>query len=374
MKTTRETIQEIVNIFQSPEVKRIAVSGHTAPDGDSIAACVAFTWLVRKATGKDVDVFVFGDFPERFRFLDPDRTIHSIYTSKQFKGDGLVKLFGQYDLAVSLDTALIRQFPNNYYEHIFLKSLKTIKIDHHPYMEAYDKDSGQMVPNDFAQCNLMDDSFNSSTQILWRMVEPFGLQYDRLDKSFLEAVYTGLITDTGTFLYAKNASAFQDAAAILEQGIDHIETRRKTFGDMPLCVYRIRQNVQRNVRLSDDGRIAWLTEDDELKSLKAEAKGIGCKDEAVEETIITLCELLQVQGVEIVLKVNNTNFSVKSKQVDISKLAMKYGGGGHVNASAFSVTRDDRTNEEILDKIVSEYQEVIDNEKRRCRENRFDQQ
>jgi len=217
-----------------------------------------------------------------------------------------------------------------------------------------------MVPNDFAQCNLMDDTFNSSAQIVWRLVESFGLKPSDLGTTFLEAVYTGLVTDTGTFLYAKNALAFHDAAAMIEQGIDHIETCRKIIGNIPLCFYRIRQHVQRNVKLTDDGRIAVLSEDDELKWLKSEAKSIGCKDEAAEEIIRTLCELLQVQGVEIVLKVNDTNFSVKSKRVDISVLAMRYGGGGHSNASAFSVTRDGQTNEEILEKIIAEYQEELD--------------
>lgn len=360
MNTT--ILHEIIAVIRLPEVRRIAVSGHTAPDGDSIASCVAFAHLVRAATGKNADVFVFGDFPQRFRFLDtePEIKIISVYENKQFKGDGLVKLFGHYDLAVSIDTALVRQFPDNYYEHIFRAADRTVKIDHHPFMETFDKDTGTMIPSNFAQCNLMDDTFNSSAQIIWRMVEPFGLKPGDLPTTFLEAVYTGLVTDTGIFQYAKNALAFHDAAALIEHGIDHIETCRKIVGNIPLCLYRIRQHVQRNIRLTDDGRIAVLTEDDELKRLKAEAKSIGRKDEAAEEIVSTLCELLRVQGVEIVLKVNDTNFSVKSKRFDISPLAMRYGGGGHPNASAFSVSREGRTNEEILETVVAEYQEALD--------------
>ena len=115
-----------------------------------------------------------------------------------------------------------------------------------------------------------------------------------------------------------------------------------------------------NIKFTPDGKIAYFIENDELAELKAEAKNQGYKDEAQNEIANIIESLIKIQGVEIAMKILGTNFSVRSKEADISQLAMKYGGGGHKNASAFCVKKAKSTPaEEVIEKIIQEYQEEL---------------
>ena len=67
----KETIDKMVKIMKDPKVQKIAISGHTSPDGDSFGTTFAMANLINQATGKKVDVFVFGDnFPSHYDYLN----------------------------------------------------------------------------------------------------------------------------------------------------------------------------------------------------------------------------------------------------------------------------------------------------------------
>ena len=69
--------------------------------------------------------------------------------------------------------------------------------------------------------------------------------------------------------------------------------------------------------------------------------------------------MLKLEGVEVCIKNSGTNFSIRSKNVDVSLIANKYGGGGHRNAAAFCVKKNTgQSNSDIFNQIISEYQNL----------------
>ena len=75
----KETIDKMVKIIKDPKVQKIAISGHTSPDGDSFGTTFAMANLINQATGKKVDVFVFGDkFPSHYDYLNTNPDVNVI--------------------------------------------------------------------------------------------------------------------------------------------------------------------------------------------------------------------------------------------------------------------------------------------------------
>ncbi len=361
-KEAKASIEEIVDIIKNPKNERIAISGHVSPDGDCIGSSFALANMIQQTTGKKVDLFVFGDLSKKYDFLNKDGNINviNIYTNKDYKAEKLKENFGKYDIAIAVDVALKRLLPDNYLDGIFSEAGTTIRIDHHPYMKTMDKDLGYEVDNNFADYNYSDTDCNSAAQVIMQFTEAFGISPKELTQATNDAMYTGIVTDTGNFQYTENEKTFLDAALLLQNGVNNMDVQSKLTGDTPLCIHKIRQHMYDNIKFTPDGKIAYFIENDELAELKAEAKNQGYKDEAQNEIANIIESLIKIQGVEIAMKILGTNFSVRSKEADISQLAMKYGGGGHKNASAFCVKKAKSTPaEEVIEKIIQEYQEEL---------------
>ena len=358
-------INQIVEVIKNPDNQKIAISGHVSPDGDCIGAGLALAKMIHQTTGKKVDYFVFGDLSPKYNFLNENEDVNiiNVYTNKEYKPEKLKEKYGQYDVAIAIDVALKRLIQENYFDGIFSQAKTTMRIDHHPYMKTMDKDLGYEVDNNFADYNYSDTDCDSASQIVMQFAEAFGLNPEEITKETNEAIYTGIVTDTDNLKYAQSERPFLDMALLLKNGVNNIDMQSKLVGNTPFCIHKIRQHMYDNVQFTPDNKIAYFVETEELSKLKAEAKEAGCKDEAQSEIANFIESLIKIQGVEIALKVVGTNFSVRSKNADISQLAMKYGGGGHKNASAFCVKKEKSTPAEVvIERIIQEYQEELNSQ------------
>ena len=363
-QVAKTNIDQMVEVIKDPKNQKIAISGHVSPDGDAIGSGFALAEMIQQATGKKVDLFIFGDLSSKYDFLNENKNINviNVYTNKDFKAEKLEEKFGKYDLAITVDVALKRLLPDNYWDGIFSNAKTTMRIDHHPYMKTMDKDLGYEVDNNFADYNYSDTTCNSASQIIMQFAKPLGIEPKEMPVEVSEAIYTGIISDTDNFKYAQNEQPFLDAALLIKNGVDNEAIQKKLNGGTPFCIHKIKQYMYNNIQFTPDKKIAYFVETDEFAKLKAQAKDEGYKDDAQAEITNIIESLIKIKGVEVAIKVLGTNFSVRSKDADISKLAMKYGGGGHKNASAFCVKKEKSTPvEEIIDKIIQEYQEELEN-------------
>jgi len=361
-KENAEIIKQMVEVIKSPDINRIAVSGHQSPDGDSIGSCFACASLLHQATGKEVDCFIFGNLPKRYEYLreglEGVRVVETFGNGDAKYADKMAERHGKYDLAVSVDASQTKMLAQDYYEGVYQRADHKLKIDHHPIMEE-EVDGKKVITNNFGDINLVDSTCGAATQLLMQFADP-----KTLSKTFNNGVFTGLLTDTGGLKFSQNVLPFTDAALLIENGVNNREMQNNALGNTPQCVLKVQNLANQKIQYSDDGKVAFMIEDKEIAAAKKEAKAEGYFQEAKDAIKGVAGAMPEIQGVEVGFKVSpfqgKASISIRSLHADISQLAQRHGGGGHENAAAFSVELNGRPIEEAVQEVVKEVQAEIE--------------
>lgn len=358
----KETIEKMASIIKNPKVQKIAISGHTSPDGDSFGTTFAMANLINQATGKKVDVFVFGDrFPKHYDYLNtnPDVNVIVHKPGKPEQADDVANKYGKYDLAISCDCSETKLMAPDYRKGVFNKANYNFKIDHHPYKEEFNEKYGKVFNNKFARtANLIDDSLPAAAEIAMQFVEPLGLKPESLRKEAKDAMYTGMLTDTGCFKYAKDAITFEDAALLMKAGVQNREVNLNALGNTPKVVLDAEKLALDKIQYSETGKVAYIIEDADIKAAKKACKAEGYAQEG-KDAVKNVCgRLPELEGVEVGFKVAEFGgaaaISIRSRSHDVSEIARKYNGGGHKNAAAFQIQKNGRSTEEVVKDLVKE--------------------
>ena len=364
----KDTIEKMVKIMKDPKVQRVAVSGHTSPDGDSFGTSFAMANLINQATGKKVDVFVFGDkFPEHYNYLNtnPDVNVIVHKPGKPEDADKAAEKYGKYDLAIAVDCAETKLMAPDYRKGVMNKATYSLKIDHHPYKEEYNEKWGRTVNNKYAKtANLIDSSLPAAAEIAMQFVEPLGLKPEELRKETKDAMFTGMLTDTGCFKYAGTPLTFEDAALLMKAGVNNREVNLNALGNTPKVVLEAEKVALDKIQYSGNGKIAYIIEDADIKAAKKACKEAGYAQEG-KDAVKNVCgRLPELEGVEVGFKVAEFGgaaaLSIRSRSFDVSEIARQYGGGGHKNAAAFQIPKNGRTTEETVKAFVDELSAKIE--------------
>ncbi len=364
----KETIEKMVKIMKDPKVQKIAVSGHTSPDGDSFGTSFAMANLINQATGKKVDVFVFGDkFPEHYNYLNtnPDVNVIVHKPGKPEDADKAAEKYGKYDLAIAVDCAETKLMAPDYRKGVMNKATYSLKIDHHPYKEEYSEKWGRTVNNKYAKTeNLIDSSLPAAAEIAMQFVEPLGLKPEELRKEAKDAMFTGMLTDTGCFKYAGTPMTFEDAALLMKAGVNNREVNLNALGNTPKVVLDAEKVALDKIQYSDNGKVAYIIEDADIKAAKKACKDAGYAQEGKDAVKDVCGRLPELEGVEVGFKVAEFGgaaaLSIRSRSFDVSEIARQYGGGGHKNAAAFQIPKNGRTTEETVKAFVDELSAKIE--------------
>jgi phosphoesterase RecJ-like protein len=206
-------------------------------------------------------------------------------------------------------------------EAIFENGAKRICIDHHVSSRAlYDY-------------NLIDTHAAATAEIVYDLLEEQGTD---IDAQIAEAVYVGLVTDTGRFQFSNTTPrSHQIAAELLERGVQPNKVSTEIYHSMRLEKLYLENAVMSTTISVKDGRglIAHLTQAmlEESGALEEETEGLAEK-------------LRSFRGVEVSVFLRETEdgrtkASMRSKnEYDVAALAGKFGGGGHIRAAGFTST------------------------------------
>lgn len=180
--------------------KRVGIFTHMNPDGDAIGSALAFD-IVMKNIDIESKVFIANELPDSLQWMEGAEEVHSnakVADVKQYLEGG--------DLIVCLDfnePGRVDQLS------VLLKKTKlpVIVIDHHPQVANY---SGLLIA---------DTSFSSTAELLYWLLKKSDLVVK--SSAFAESIYTGIVTDTGSFSYNSSSPyTFQVVADLLEIGFD----------------------------------------------------------------------------------------------------------------------------------------------------------
>jgi phosphoesterase RecJ-like protein len=304
------TEQEIV-AAELRGAAKLLLTTHENPDGDALGSLLAMDAIL-KQLGKDSLMYMSPDeFPLPWEY----RGLH-------FEG-----LVGSPppDVAertiVFLDCGNIDRMPVDFLQ---VDGLHILNIDHH-------HDNTR-----FGTVNLVDSSASSTAEMIWRLAKELDAE---ITPEIAKALYVGLVTDTGRFMYENTtAVAHQMAAELIAAGVEPHKVYRELYEDLPFRRLQLLQRALASVERHDDGAmtVAHLTKTDyeETGALETDSEGVVDHIRAVEGTrVAVLVRELLADDREGMRKVS---LRATDGSIDVSRIAREFGGGGHPQAAGFS--------------------------------------
>ncbi|MGI6072083.1 MAG: DHH family phosphoesterase [Lachnospiraceae bacterium] len=306
------------------DVKRVAITGHTRPDGDCVGACLAlYGYLLKNYPDVSTDVFLEKPSDKLSFIKYSDRIINDCSAA------------GGHDLMFCLDCASIDRMGMAI--DCFRKAGRTICIDHHVSNSGY-ADENYIYPDKSSCC-----------EALYGFMEK-----GRIDRDIAVALYTGIVYDTGVFQYSNTGpSTLRVAAELLEYGIDANYIVDESFFAKTYNENRIFGYAVFNSRLACDGKVIYtcITQDDlkEFGVLSRELEGI-------------VAQLRLTRGVQCAICMHELcpgeyRVSLRSNEdVDVNEIATLFGGGGHERAAGCNMVGTAR---ECLDRLIEALEKVV---------------
>jgi phosphoesterase RecJ-like protein len=302
------------------ESDRFVLCTHEHPDGDALGSLAAMQQILT-AMGKDAISFMAPEefpLPYEYRRLVLDRLV----TVPPEDLDERTIVF--------LDCGNIDRNPADVLKR---PGANMLNLDHH-----HDNTM-------FGTVNHVDPTASSTAEIVWNLLEPLGIE---LSREIAEALYVGLVTDTGKFMYENTGSrAHRMAAELLEAGVDSQEIYRQLYENIPAAKLELLSRGLANMQRFEDGAlsISHLSREDYEATGAEEGYSEGVVDHlrALEGTAVAgLVRDLLGAGKDGMRKVS---LRASDDRVDVSRIARAQGGGGHRRAAGFTtaMTMDELT-------------------------------
>jgi phosphoesterase RecJ-like protein len=279
--------------------RRVVVTSHMRPDGDSIGSALALAWALR-ALGTDA------------RVINRDRAPVQL---ADFPGVGEI-LIGETvpddtDAVVVLECGdLARTGLVGFDRHV------VVNIDHHPGNTGY------------GTTQWFDGSAAACGEMIFEIITELGVP---LTADMATQLFVAIVTDTGSFRYpGVSPRTFSISARLLEAGADPVSVARTLFDSHTLGRLRLQGSVLQTMEIDETGRLALLRLDD---AMLASAGGTA------EETDGLINLPLSVKAIQAAVffkeaEDGHWRVSLRSKgDIDVGRVARTFGGGGHKNAS-----------------------------------------
>jgi len=194
--------------------KDILITSHRNPDGDAVGSSLALMHFL-KANFHTVYVSFPSDFPGNFAWMEGSEDV-LIYDVKVKKVN---KIIDNVDLIFALDYNGLDRI-DKMGEYIAKSNVPVAMIDHH------------LHPKDFSQYTLSDSSASSTCELVFDFIKMMDSKQP-LDRKVAEYIYTGILTDTGSFKYSISPKLFRICAELLEGGVDADKVQMLVFNSLP---------------------------------------------------------------------------------------------------------------------------------------------
>jgi bifunctional oligoribonuclease and PAP phosphatase NrnA len=319
----RADFEQVLDALRSGE--RFLLTTHEGPDGDALGSLLAMQAILGQL-GKDSVMFLGAKefpLPVEYRFLPLEEVFH------EPPADVVDRTL------VFLDCGNIDRMPADFLQR---PDARIVNIDHH-------HDNTR-----FGTVNLVDPGASCTAEIVFKLLKELGAE---LTLGVASALYVGLVTDTGRFMYESTGpDAHRMAAELIEAGVDVHDTYRRLYERVPIEKLRLISRALDGIQRYDDGRLAVAY----ISAADYEASGA---DEVLTEGVIDFVRSLEGAQIAAVIR-DKTDGGASARKVslrstngsvDVSAIARKYGGGGHARAAGFST---DLPYDELVEKLRGE--------------------
>ncbi len=290
--------------------KRILISGHLSPDGDSLGSMVA---LARLLTNAGREAFASADVNAlgKLGFLEGVERIIPVRKLRRQK----------FDLFIAVDCSDFSRMPPEI--RPVAEKLPTICIDHH-------------VTNDgtFGTVQIVDPAASSAGELVWRFAK--WMEW-KLDRASAEALWVAMITDTGRFAYdSTRPETLRAAGDLLKHDVRTAWINDVIYGSFSRKAIELKRLAWRSLHIWKNRRVAEVSLDRDdfraVRGTKAEAEDIIEIPRSVVRNEIALF-FYQIPD-----RTKETRCSIRTRgDWDATVLAGKFGGGGHRKAAGCTI-------------------------------------
>jgi phosphoesterase RecJ-like protein len=199
---------------------------------------------------------------------------------------------------------------------IDLEKQFVVNIDHHSTTAL------------FGSINWIDSTASAVGEMIYNLCKATGV---RVTKEIAECVYTALITDTGSFHYSNTTErTFKVASELVRTGVKPAKTAEAVFASYPWSRIELMGAVLSTARRDESGRVACMRQSLEMQH------AAHASDEDADGFVNYPLTVGEVEAVALLKECEPGVYrtSLRSKgDVNVAKVAEKFGGGGHRNAA-----------------------------------------
>lgn len=300
--------------FDFSKYNNIGIFPHVNPDGDAIGSAVGM-YLYLKKIGKKAVIVIDDEIEHRIKFLLDYAEFVDLEKGRYLSKD--------WDFCVTVDcgdiSRLSKRLP-------LIEGKKFLNIDHHG------------TNNNFGTYNIVIPESPATCEIVCLMIETAGVEFD---KEMAEALYTGLLTDTGSFMYESvTPQTLQLASRLLSTGMDKSKIIFNLYQNEKKELIALNSLAMSKLEFYENGKISLTYVDKEM----LKETGATMADAGEISSIMR-----NIEGVEIGILLKevgdeegeHTKVSMRSlDKHDIMPIAEFYKGGGHRCAAGFSVYKN----------------------------------
>jgi phosphoesterase RecJ-like protein len=307
------------------EADNIVLVSHINPDGDALGSSLSLYPILKKM-GKKVSVFnATKDLPSYLDFLPNfDKVVN--------------KLPNKIDLMISLDCGSFDRLG------IEKRPDFLINIDHH------------ISNTNYGDINLIKPNYASTSQVVYDILKENGIE---ILKESAICIYTALVTDTGNFQYESvNDKVFEVAADLVRCGVKPDFISKMLYQRDRLSRLRLLAKAYDTIELCCEGKVAFVEVTKEMLEITGAIK---------EDTDTIVNSVRAIATVEIACMLREDDEGIKisfrsKNYADVSKIAVKYGGGGHIRAAGATI-KDEFDFNKVKEMLKNDLKEILKGEK-----------
>lgn len=330
-----EDIKAIQELLSTP--KKVVIIPHRSPDGDAMGSTLGLYHFLKKLNQEAV-VIAPNEFPEFLAWLPATENVLIFEKDKE----NTTKIIFEADLVFTLDFNALHR--TGEMEHILSKvTAPFIMIDHH------------QKPDDYAKYMFSDTKYGSTCEMFFHFIVSLG-QKNLIDKTIATCIYTGIVTDSGSFRFPSTTSTTHRVVAdLIDIGVQNGAVHNSLFDNDSYDRLRLLGQALQNMKILFDKKTSYITltqkELDQNNYVKGDTEGIVNYGLSIKGIVFAAIFIEHKE--ENIIKI-----SFRSQgDFDVNQFARTYfGGGGHINAaggkSYLSMQETVAKFEEILSKIT----------------------
>ena len=280
------------------------ITTHINPEGDAIGSSLALA-IALSSIGKKVSLYTSDPVPKVLSFLPHSDMIRQVKVVDE-----------RFDAVIVVDCGDLERVGFLRADNIPADIL--INIDHH------------ITNTGFGTLNLVAEAV-AAAELVYQIIKRLGIP---VTPEIATCIYTAVMTETGSFRYSNtNRDTFRMAEEMVGFGVNPWEVAEHIYNRNSMGRIRLLGQILANLDVSDNGKIAWVIVREQMY------QDTGSTKEDVEDVVNFP---RSIEGVEVAVLFRESNhdwkISLRSNgRVDVSALALEFGGGGHRMAAGFFI-------------------------------------